>query len=226
MSERVIIRASTLTEQVYEVLKERITSGAYPGGHHLVERSLAKEFGVSKTPVREALARLEREGLVLFEAGRGMRVRMLDPVEVDELLELRELLEGFIAEKAAIVGEDDDIRRLESIVTESEALPPSNIQDYKRLDEQFHRILREMARNRVLANVIDSLQAQISLVMATTIILPGRRAASVQEHRDIFEAIQAKDPRAAGEYARLHMRNARRALKQSWGAQPAPDSQG
>lgn len=220
MSDSVISRASTLTEQVYQVLKQRITSGAYPGGYHLVERQLAKEFGISKTPVREALARLEREGLVLFEAGRGMRVRLLDPVEVDQILELRELLEGFIAEKAAILGDASQTQMLESIVLQSEALPASNIEDYKALDEQFHKLIREMAQNKVLTNVIDSLQAQISLVMATTITLPGRRTASVKEHRDIFEAIQVKDPRAAGEYARLHMRNARRAIKQRWEEHP------
>lgn len=220
MGDQLILRGSTLTEQVYQLLKVRITSGEYEGGYHLVERQIANELGISKTPVREALARLEREGLVLFEAGRGMRVRSLDPVEVHNIVELREVLEGFIAEKAALLADDQQTARLESIVLESEALPLSNIDDYKTLDVKFHALIREMAQNELLSQVIDSLQALISLVMSTTITLPGRRGESVREHRDIFEAIQAKDPRAAGEYARLHMRNARRALKQHWKAPP------
>jgi len=216
-----IVRASTLTEQVYRVIKQRITSGAYEGGYHLVERQLADEFGVSKTPVREALARLEREGLVVFDPGRGMRVRSLSLKEIDDILELREVIEGFIGEKAAILATEEQIARLERILTEAEDLPLTEIERYKELDGAFHELMREMAGNSVVNYAIGLLQAQISLVMSTTIALPGRRAASVREHRDIFDAIRARDPRSAGEYARIHLRNARKALTRYYGYDPA-----
>lgn len=207
-----ISRGSTLTEQVYDIIKKRIINGGYPVGAHLVERQLAEEFHISKTPVREALARLEKERLVDFEPGRGMRVRSLDSEEVDDILDIRELMEGFAAEKAALLCSPAQIKTLEGILARTEALPLTEIEEYKTLDEEFHEILWTVSENGTLAHLMGLLRDQIRLVMATTITLPGRRSESVDEHRRILEAIKVRDSNAAGNLARQHMRNARQAV--------------
>lgn len=215
-SER-ISRGSTLTEQVYEVLKRRVLSGAYPGGTHLVERQLAQEFGISKTPVREALARLEKERLMDFEAGRGMRVRSLHPSEVDSLLEVRELLEGYAAEKAAVHADEVQVAKMAAALGEGEALPLCELEAYKLLDESFHEMIWQASHNPTLVHLMESLRDQIYLVMSTTVTLPGRRSESLQEHRQLLKAIRQRDPQAAGHHARQHMKNARRAVQERSG---------
>lgn len=210
----VISRGSTVTEQVYELLRSRITSGLYPGGTHLVERQLAAELQVSKTPVRESLTRLEKEGLVECEPGRGMRVRSLEPAEVLDMLELREVLEGFAAEKAAGLVSAKELADLESIIDSSEHLELTDVGTYKKLDEAFHRALWRASRNRRVQDLMTLLLDQIRMVMTTTMGLPGRRIDSPIEHRRILTALKAGDSDAAGTHARAHIRNARTALRE------------
>jgi DNA-binding GntR family transcriptional regulator len=211
-----ILRSSTLTEQVYRLLKERIVSGGFRAGEHLVERQLAKEYDISKTPVREALARLEKEGLVEFEAGKGMRIRSLKAEDVTNILELRELLEGFAAEKAALLCTEQELDKLETVLRESQALPLSESEQYLSLDEEFHNLVWQLSHNPTLVSIMKQLRNQIRIVMSTTIRLPRRRELSLAEHQAIFDAIKARDAQAAALAARTHMHHALQAVQQHY----------
>ena len=213
----VVVRPENLTEQVYKIIKRRITSGELEGGQHLVERVLAAELKVSKTPVREALARLEREGLVVNIPGRGVVVRKLTPQEVEDILEVREVLEGLAAEKAAVAISPQELSELGSILAEGEEVAKTrDLARYKELDTEFHRIVRNASGNQKVAELMGFLEDQIRLVMVTSVTLPGRPQNSLAEHRGILEALKNRDPRLAGERAREHVRNVRRAVAQHW----------
>lgn len=212
-----VVRPESLTEQVYRIIKRSITSGQVGANQRLVERTIASELKVSKTPVREALARLEKEGLVVNVQGKGVLIRRLSRQEVRDILEVREVLEKLAAEKAAQAIDDGRIDALNSILTASEqAAKAGDLERYKEWDAEFHRIVREAGGNRKVTEIIASLEDLIRLVMVTSVALPGRPQSSLKEHRQILQALEARDPVKAGEYAREHVRNIRQAIEQHW----------
>ncbi len=207
------VRRRTLTEEVYEALKGDILSRRLRRGARLVESRLAAEFGVSKTPVREAISRLEREGLVDFIPHHGAVVSRLSAKQVEDLMELREALEGFGAEKAATRISAEHLQTLSRLVTEgAEALTKGELERYKEIDLRFHRVIQAASGNERLALAIAGLADQIRMVMSTSVQLKGRADSSVEEHRGIYEALERRDPQAAAAAARSHIARARDAI--------------
>lgn len=207
------VRRRTLTEEVYEALKEDILSRRLRRGTRLVESRLAGEFGVSKTPVREAISRLEREGLVDFTPHHGAVVSRLSAKQVEDLMELREALEGFGAEKAATRITAEQLEALDQLVVRGgEALKEGDLERYKEVDLQFHRLIQDASGNERLSMAIAGLEDQIRMVMSTSVQLKGRADSSVEEHRSIYAALERRDPEAAASAARQHIARARDAI--------------
>lgn len=201
-----IITRSSLTEQVYSVLKDWIVNRKLTGGAPLVERTLAEELNVSKTPVREAIARLEKEGLVEGSPGRTMTVRDLTRKEVEDILQLRMVLEGFAAELAARCITQTMASSLERLLEKSEvALGAEDLDRYKELDTEFHRGIRAVGGNKKLDEIMEGLENQIRIVMSTSVQLSGRARRSLAEHRAILQAIAKGDPANAGRLAQEHI---------------------
>ena len=206
-------RPENLTEQVYRVIKQRIVSGHYTQGERLVERKLAEELNVSKTPVREALARLERERLVVSVPDRGIEVKTLTPEEVEYILEIRKLLEGYFARKATPRITEKDVKKLNEILkASSRAVKKGDWEAYKECDIQFHGLIRDKSGNVLAAEIMSSLENQIRLLMSTSVHLPDRAAASFSCHSRILEAFRRKDETAAEEAARTHIENVKQAV--------------
>lgn len=202
--------ARLTASDVHAVLHDRIVEGVLRPGDRLREAQIAAEIGVSRTPVREALRRLEGDGLVAHEAHKGAVVRRLDYRAVTELYAVREVLEGTSAALAARHMSETEIDALEDIV-EAGARHRDDAREAARLNKVFHTALCTGAHNRYLVKILDELALAMALLGPTTLGMDDRRDAAVAEHREILAAVRARDAEAAEAAARAHIRAAQRA---------------
>lgn len=198
-------------DRTYQGLLERIVEGRIGPGDRLREAAIAEEFGLSRTPVREALRRLESDGLLVHEPHRGMMVRTLDHRAVTELYLIREVLEGTAAGLAARHASDAEIETLYEMVDAQAAASDAGPARAARLNKLFHAALYRGAHNRYLLDMLEGLATSMTLLGRTTLSLPGRPDEAQAEHRAIVDALQAHDPDRAEQAARAHIRAAHRA---------------
>ncbi|MEO1328792.1 MAG: GntR family transcriptional regulator [Pseudomonadota bacterium] len=191
-------------------LLDAIDRGEFPPGARLVETELAERFQVSRTPVREALGRLESVGLAQRDGRRGITVASLDHDQLGELYDLREVLEGFAARLAARRASPAEIAVLRELVAADAALAAQDGsgQELARANKRFHRQLHHASHNRYLLDMLDRMRRSLVLVSGTTLAAPGRGPESIAEHDAIVRAIEARDEAAAEQAARTHIVNA------------------
>jgi DNA-binding GntR family transcriptional regulator len=197
-------------EEVYRLLQARIVDGLLCPGERMREVAIAEDLGISRTPVREALRRLESDGLLTYRPHRGMVIRRLDHQAVTELYAMREILEGAAAGLAARHASDAEIAALCDLIEEQAAGRLANV-EAARLNKLFHQALYRSARNQYLIRTLDSLAVAMSLLGRTTLSLKNRQEEAVVEHRAIVEAIDAHDAEAAERAARRHIHAAHKA---------------
>ena len=196
-------RGVTRSDQAYSYIVEGIQSGRLSPGTRLRETELAELTGLSRTPIREALSRLQLEGLLTMDAARGLIVTELDHSMASELYAMREVLEGTAARLAARHASDVEIDFLREInvrdaqLTSSDALAANN--------RLFHETLYRCAHNRYLVKTLNTLQESMMLLGRTTLAAPGRAESSRAEHAAIVEALARRDPDAAEQAARAHI---------------------
>lgn len=193
-------------------LRHRVTSGAVIPGELLAETALAEEFDVSRTPIREALKQLEREGLVDIQPRVGTFVRKPTTREIVELFQLKESLEGLAASLLAQRGDVPELRiLLHNVEREREVVRAGDRTAYATLVHEFHHTLVTGADNQKLAEHYEVLMNQLAYhrIVTQTLRLPGRLAHSANEHAHILEAIQSKDPLAAELATRRHVAQTR-----------------
>jgi GntR family transcriptional regulator, rspAB operon transcriptional repressor len=199
-----------VTDWVYEELKAAIVDLRLAPGYPLREATLAAQLGVSKTPVREAITRLEQEGLVETTSFKGAVVIEYSPQDLIEIYELRELLETAAVRIAAESMDDEERTRLERIAAESQKLKKKgNSTSLAALISQFDDVLFEQVRNSRIRALIENLRAHLTRIGHLTEGIPGRIEASVDQHERIVEAIAAHDPLAAEKHLRDHIRSVR-----------------
>ncbi len=191
----------------YDLLLTEIENGRLPPGTRLREAELAQRFDISRTPVREALKRLELQGLVQHEPHHGAVVAALSYGQVAEMYLLREVLEGTAARLAAQHATAVEIGVLQRMVEGDQDLTadPARLAQTNR---QFHHQVRDMARNRYLNTALETLRLSLALLAGTTLGAPGRAARSIEEHAAIVAGIAGRDPDAAEAAARAHILNA------------------
>nr|WP_282572012.1 GntR family transcriptional regulator [Roseomonas acroporae] len=207
------------------MLLAAIDEGTLPAGTRLREEDLAERFRISRTPIREALRRLETIGLVTHEPHHGAVVATLDHGRTVELYHMREVLEGTAAQLAAIHATPAEVEILHEMVERDRALvedPPALAASNRR----FHRQLHLAARNRYLDVMLENLRLSLALLRGTTLARPMRGLASVEEHAAIVAAIDARDPAGAETAARRHIHNAFKARIQLDGAAGGRDGEG
>jgi DNA-binding GntR family transcriptional regulator len=199
-----------LAEAVYQTLRRELVSGTYRPGDRLREDEIAERLRVSRTPVREALGRLAARGLVVPSGARGLVVRTLATGEVVELYAMREILEGAAARLAAEHASAPEIDALGDIEADS-AAHAGDPGQLAVINRAFHRAIFAAARNRYLNGALEELQDAIALLGGTTFSVAGRPRSAAAEHRAIIDAIVRRDPDAAEQAARAHIREALRA---------------
>lgn len=194
----------------YDTLFGAIENGTLKPGARLREVELSEWVGASRTPIREALGRLEGEGLIARDPSRGMVVAELDHGLVAELYVMREVLEGTAAALAARHASDAEIDTLRSLAARDREIgdDPARLARVNRL---FHEAMLRCGHNRFLVRAVSSLRQSMVLLGRTTLAVAGRPEAARAEHDAIVEAIARHDAEAAAAAARAHIRSAYRA---------------
>ncbi|WP_136441178.1 GntR family transcriptional regulator [Pacificoceanicola onchidii] len=186
-------------KDAYTLILEAIDSGVYRPGDRLVESELAERFGVSRTPIREALQRLETQNL-LTRDGRSLIVASLDHNQMAELYAVRCELEGLAARLAARHATEEEIQVLTDMIEEDRALldDPSAL---SRANRRFHKMIHLASHNRFLVQQLDLVHRSMALMATTSLAADGRGEVALAEHAAIVDAISKRDEDAA--YAAL-----------------------
>lgn len=195
-----------LREIVFETLREAIISGKLLPGERLMEIQLAEEMGVSRTPVREAIRKLELEGLVVMVPRKGAYVAGMTVKEMVDVFEVRTALEGLAAGLAAERATAEEIEEMERAVFQiSEVSDGLNLDTLVERDTNFHDLIYKASHNQRLVQIITHLREQLNRFRTTSLALPGRGKYAVDEHKGIVEAIGARDVELATNLAREHV---------------------
>jgi DNA-binding GntR family transcriptional regulator len=202
-------------DRVVAEMRRRIISGELPAGVNLSEVALAESFGVSRTPVREALKRLQSEGLVTIRPRVGTFVTTPSRREITELFEMKELLEGAAARLLALRGRVPELDRLEQNLVEADlAVTRNDSARYAELVQEFHDLLITGADNAKLEAHYRTLMNQLAYprLVTTSLSQPGRPLQSDEEHHRVLRLIVEKDGDSAERVMREHVRASRMAL--------------
>ena len=198
------------SEVVYRRLKQDIITGALAPDSRLVELSIAAEFGVSRTPVREALKRLAAENLVFADPSRGMVVHRPDAAEIEDVFVVREVLDGLAAQLAALRIAPSELSKLELIIESmSEAIEHDRRMQIIAANQRFHDVIYSAAGNPVLARVASELRDYVRRYSTLPFASPDRVQHVLSEHRAILDALRNHDPAAAEKASGGHLSAAR-----------------
>lgn len=198
-----------LSSRVYHQIRAEIVKGELIPGESVTEMGLAKDCGVSRTPVREALRQLELEGLVELIPNKGAVILGISPEDICDIYQIRAMLEGSVAERAAQKATDEDIRKLTEILDLTEFyISRQNLQQLQAMDGQFHQLIYEMSGSRMFRRVLKDLHYYIGLTRDASLKSEGRAVQSVKEHRAVLEAIREHDGARAKELMTLHVNKA------------------
>lgn len=205
-----------LREVVFETLREAIINGQLKPGERLMEIQLAEELGVSRTPVREAIRKLELEGLVVMVPRKGAYVADISSRDIVEVFEVRGALESLAAGLAAERITPEELENLERILLRiSECVERKDLEALVEADSEFHDALYRASRNRKLSQIIWASREQIQRFRANSLGQPGRMRDALEEHKKIVEAISQRDVALAQRLAVEHIENAEERLMQS-----------
>jgi len=202
------------TEKIYKKLLDDILEGRFYQGQRLIEKELIDLYKISKTPLREALTRLERVGLVQKNINRGFLVKRILRKDAEEIYELREIVDGLSVRKITENITEEKIQKIEKIIRDMElCIGDKKTDKYIELDKYFHTVLNKLSGNKRLIEIMQNLNYQINMLLKTSIKLPKRGInVSFSEHKMIFDAILRKDPVKAEENAKKHMQKTKKAV--------------
>lgn len=204
-------RSISIADQIFEKLERDILSGKYARGELLSEQRLSAELGVSRTPVREAIRRLEQEKL-MEDAPRGMIVVGISREDMMDMYEIRLQLEGPMARRAALNISDEQLKQMRDTLDLQyyycERQHSDSSDQIKNLDSRFHELLYSAGGSRAFYDVLSRLHKRITKFRMASISRQSRALESIREHEAILEALAAHDPDRAEEAALLHTRNA------------------
>lgn len=202
-----------LYQEVAERLRQRIYAHDLAPGTWIDEQALAEQYGISRTPLREALKVLASEGLVTLKPRRGCYVTEISERDLDEIFTVLEMLEGRCASETARRASKAELARLEEIHAQlEEAAVTHDIDGFFEANQAFHRAVQDIAGNARLTNVIEDLRKVIKLSRHHSLFTEGRLEQSLAEHREILSALAAHQPVLAEERMRAHIVSGRAAL--------------
>lgn len=197
----------SLADQVFDHLEQDILSGVYQRGEALTETKLSAELGVSRTPIREALRRLEQEGII-EETAKGCIVVGISEQDLTDIFLIRSKLEGLSASIAADKCSEEQLSELKEAMELQEFYHEKrDAEQIKKMDNRFHKTLYKIA-GRSFVDTLLPLHKKVQKYRRASVENRSRAAASVAEHRCIFEAIAAKDAEAAQKAMECHIHNA------------------
>jgi DNA-binding GntR family transcriptional regulator len=195
-------------------LRQAVLVGTFPPGHRLVEAELSEAFSAPRGAVREALVLLENEGYVARQKNRGASVRAVSMDEAIEAIEVRAVVEGLCASKAAEHVTPAAHQELSALAKQMEAAVSSgDIFGYERISQEIHHCIRSVAGQRTAEQVIGRLRYGSTRYYFSTAIVPGRMTRGLQEHLDVIQAIEQGEPERAEAAMRAHFTSIIEAIK-------------
>jgi len=184
----------TLRESIVEFIKDAVVSGSLKPGERVPEQEIAANFGISRTPVREAFRQLETEGFISLIPRKGAVVSPITDKDVVEFYAIKSLLEGYAARTACAALTPGDIKSLEDFNGEmKKCAAKDDVKGFFRLDNQFHDTFLEACGNDKLCALVHSLVQQFERFRVTALSLPGRMKDSVSQHDEIIKAFKNSD---------------------------------
>ncbi len=208
-------RTISIADQIFDQLERDILTGKYKRGELLSEQRLAEDLGVSRTPVREAVRRLEQEDMI-EDSGRGLVVVGISKEDMPDMYEIRMRIEGLAAQRAAerITGDElremGDILDMQGFFIEKQSKTDSDNSDkIKDLDSQFHELLYRCSGSKPLCDILIPMHRKMTKFRKASVRKKSRASASLQEHLAIFEALKAHNGEQASALMMQHLMNAR-----------------
>ena len=203
-----------LYEDVADRLRDKIFAKQLAPGSWLDEQSLAEQFGISRTPMREAIKALASEGLVTMKMRRGAYVTEVNRSDLEQIFTVLSLLEGQAAKEAALKATEDELNLLDHLHHRLEtAAADRDIEQFFEINGKFHELIQQIAGNRWMNGVIDDLRKVLKLHRKDSLTSTGRLQNSLVEHREILRAILKRDDLAAEAAMRKHFANGLEALR-------------
>ncbi|HYL80940.1 MAG TPA: GntR family transcriptional regulator [Candidatus Acidoferrum sp.] len=208
-----VVTYRTMQEIVYEAIRDAILSGRYPPGQRLVADELARELGVSRMPVREALHRLEAAGLVSLTPHRGAVVSQLSESEIVELYHIRGVLDGLATRLAAPHLTPQDHERMRAVLSQmASAAKAKDLEKVLGANREFHRLIWRAAQAPRLHSLLENLYDASQRLRNISVLLPGRLEQITQDHRRIAQALARGEVERAERFAIAHHEGTARRL--------------
>jgi GntR family transcriptional regulator, rspAB operon transcriptional repressor len=203
--------SKTASELAYERLRQAIIDGEFEPGRRLTESSIAALFGISRTPIREAFFRLERDGLV--RGSRGWGIEVVDPRdEVTDIYHIREALEGRAARLAAERGSNEELARIAVLAEAGAAADPDDVETRSRLNEEFHLAITAASHAERLQRLVSEYRELFASPRRLRQLSSDQTERVMSDHQKIASAIVSRDPDAAEKAVRAHLHHAYGAL--------------
>lgn len=199
----------SLADSVFEQLENDILTGKYEKSQVLTEIALSKELGISRTPIREAIKRLEQENLVRLTS-RGIVVLGLSEKDIEDIYEVRCRIESLAIERCVNNISDSDLVKLKEIIDLQEFYTlKKDAEDIKETDSKFHHFIYTNCGSDILENILTSLHRKIQKYRKLSVQDSSRAKMAVEEHREIYKALVLRDAKLASELACKHITNAK-----------------
>ena len=197
-----------LRDRVFDQLRDDILNGKYATGEELKEIPIGKDLGVSRTPVREALRKLELEGLVTIIPNKGAYVSGISAEDVHDIYVIRSYLEGLCAKGACRYATEEDINSLDEIICLARFNAEKNrYEQMSELDSKFHQTLYNSCGSKMLRHILRDFHKYVESVRKQTLSRSERAIAAINEHEKILDAIKARDEETADRLANEHIMN-------------------
>lgn len=216
-----------LRDVVFNTLRQAILKGELKPGERLMEIALAERLGVSRTPIREAMRKLELEGLVVMIPRRGAQVANITEKDLNDVLEVRIALENLSIEKACQYMTEEQMEELKAAAQKFErSITGRNPVRLAEADEAFHEIIYQASDNRRLKQVLNNLREQIYRYRVEYLKEEETRNLLIQEHQELYNAIRSRDVKKAQEISFRHIENQRQAIIRSIESEQEPGENG
>jgi DNA-binding GntR family transcriptional regulator len=210
---RSISQPLALTKMAYGVLRDSILSGLLKPGEIYNEMGIAKDLGISRTPVREALLELSVQGLVVFLPRKGVMIKPYTPKDVEEIFELREAIELAAIEKIAKNPTSYDFTKLEnSLQAQRVAAEEHNYTAFMNADRGFHAVFSELTKNRRFVEVLENIRDLVHFMGLKGLSVTGRKEKVIEEHEEVLLAVKLGDLTAARDAMARHLETSKEAV--------------
>jgi len=207
------LEVQTVNQRAYERLCGLILSGQLAYGSRLDERVLAERLGISRTPIREAIAKLGNEGIVEYRPYQGSYVRTFSAAQIEDLFDVRKELEALAVSQATKNAAEKDFERIQDAIDRCHAaLDDRNLALFEEMDQLFHQLIARLSGNQTLIDCLERLGIQIQLARHSANMAPNLPERTQQDRNQILDLMRRRDGKAASKMMRQHIDQARRSV--------------